>query len=276
MIQKNIFEMRDSEYNKQREFRIIIDLFFKPIFILDNSNPYDIVNNKLLATIEKVIDTHCFYSWKQRGHCLDTSDFKEKIGLHKLLDEINIITSLEYICNMIYLADMKLPASVELYRDKYELLKGNIDILLEHLNYEKHVFEKEEKVLLIPKNPMATSVAEISSEDTANAIFQYHHESLKGDLEAKRDILRRIAKEYETILNNPDPSILKSYCRDAKWALNNLDIRHNNMEKVFMRNLSHEELEKLYDALYELLLFCIQGQKKEMRIISEFKKKIES
>ena len=44
-----------------------------------------------------------------------------------------------------------------------------------------------------------------------------------------------------------------------------------------MRNLSHEELEKLYDALYELLLFCIQGQKKgHLQIISKFKKKVES
>lgn len=44
-----------------------------------------------------------------------------------------------------------------------------------------------------------------------------------------------------------------------------------------MRNLSHEELEKLYDALYELLLFCIQGQKKRTPANNiRIKKKVES
>ena len=38
----------------------------------------------------------------------------------------------------------------------------NIDILLDRLNYEKIIFENEQKVILVPKNPAATAVAEVT------------------------------------------------------------------------------------------------------------------
>lgn len=282
MIRKSIFEMRDSgEYDIQNEFDIISNLFNENILIWHNNDQYDFID-EYNTTIEQAIDVNCFCSWKQRGHSLNINDFKEKIGLYNTntSDEIGIITFLEYFSNMIYLVDVKLSSSVFCHTNKYELLKGNIDILLEHLNYEKHVFEEEEKVLLIPKNPMATSVAEISDEYTANAIFQYHHESLKGNLEAKSDILRRIATKYELLLNNPKNSNFKKYCDTAMNALNNLYIRHNNEKKDFFRNLREEdkkELEKQYDNLYEMILFCIQGQEKLIPAeheLSEFLKKV--
>ncbi len=43
--------------------------------------------------------------------------------------------------------------------------------------------------------------------------------------------------------------------------LNNLDIRHNNKDDKNKNNLvislKNDELEKWYDELYQLLLFCI-------------------
>lgn len=278
MIRKSIFEIRDSgEYDIHHEFDIISNLFNENILIW-RQNIIDQCN----TTIEQAIDVNCFCSWKQRGHSLNINDFKEKIGLYNTNTsvEIGIITFLEYFSNMIYLVDVKLPSSVFYRTNKYELLKGNINILLEHLNYEKHVFEKEEKVLLIPKNPMATSVAEMSPKDTANAIFQYHHESLKGNLEAKKDILRRIAIECESLDKTKNP--FESYRNTIQNALNNLHIRHNNMEgkhaKDFFRNLREEdkkELEKQYDNLYELLLFYIYSQKKLIPAETELSKFLE-
>ena len=135
-----------------------------------------------------------------------------------------------------------------------------MDLLLEHINYEKYIFDNEEKLILVPKNPAATAVAEISSQETAMAILKYHHALLKGQLEEKRKILLSIAHEYESLLSNGVDGF-NDYFTKAREMLNNLDIRHNNKEgkhkKDFIINMSTEELEKWYDELYQLLLFCV-------------------
>ena len=92
------------------------------------------------------------------------------------------------------------------------------------------------------------------------AILIYNHHTLKGDLETKRKLLYSIAKEYEPLLSKPIDGF-KDYFIKATSMLNNLDIRHNNKEgkhkNNLVINLENEELEKWYDELYQLLLFCV-------------------
>ena len=127
----------------------------------------------------------------------------------------------------------------------------NVILILEY--YENLIY-------LVPKNPSATAVAEISDEETAMAILMYNHRTLKGDLEAKRKILYSIAKEYEPLLSKPIDGF-KDYFVKATNMLNNLDIRHNNKKgkhkNNLVVNLKNDELEKWYDELYQLLLFCV-------------------
>jgi hypothetical protein len=109
------------------------------------------------------------------------------------------------------------------------------------------------------------------------AILMYHHASLKGQLEEKRDILRRIAKEYEPLLNKEIEGF-HDYFYKANNMLNNLDIRHNNTKgkhkNVLATSLSNEELENWYDELYQLLLFCvlIKDNKERKDKMTEFLK----
>lgn len=53
----------------------------------------------------------------------------------------------------------------------------------------------------------------------------------------------------------------RDYFVKANNMLNNLDIRHNNKDDKNKNNLvislKNDELEKWYDELYQLLLFCI-------------------
>ena len=116
------------------------------------------------------------------------------------------------------------------------------------------------KVILVPKDPAATAVAEIASKDVAFAILKYHHASLKGKIDEKRKLLLSIANEYEPLLNKQIDGF-KEYFDKATNMLNNMNIRHNNKsgknKKELIAQMSDEELESWYDELYQLLLFCI-------------------
>lgn len=273
-MRKNIFEILESKYNTFSEFVVIEQLFNSPLLI---DNRYYVNGNQ--TTIVNAVNNTCFYKWKQRGTCLTAEDMMKKLdltGLKALADE-GKICKLEYICNMVYLVNTNLfsPQFTKTY--EFFMFEQNIKILLEHLNYEEHVFDEDEKVILIPKNPAATAVAEISSEDTAMAILMYHHASLEGKLAEKKDILRRIAQEYEPTLDKPIEGFT-DYFKTANNMLNNLDIRHNNRDgknkKELVLNLTDLELENWYDELYQLLLFCvlIKDNKERKDNMSEFLK----
>lgn len=279
-MRKNIFEILESKYDIEKEFNVINGLFSKPSIVA-----YANYDQGQLVPIELAINSTCFYSWKQRCGCVCLNDMREKLDIDKrnYSNRDDMIICLEYFCNIIHLANTKLYYNSFHIQNSYQktqqliILEDNIDLLLSHLNYEKHIFEVEEKVIIIPKNPAATAVAEISSEDTAMAILIYHHASLKGQLEEKRDILRRIAKEYEPLLDKGIDGF-SDYFDKATNMLNNLDIRHNNKagkkKNALAINLSDEELENWYDELYQLLLFCvlIKDNKERKDKVAEFLK----
>ena len=118
----------------------------------------------------------------------------------------------------------------------------------------------EEEVKEEVIDPIQDENIEISDEETAMAILRYNHHTLKGDLETKRHLLNSIAREYEPLLNNPIEGYI-DFFKKTNGLLNNLHIRHNNIESVDNKNLvidiDDKTLEHWYDELYQLLLFCV-------------------
>ena len=265
MTRKNIFEKLKDHYNPQEEFSVILHLF-KENTLRRFSYLADIKD----LTIEQAIDNDVLFLWKQRGCCLNTHDIKKRLCILDCNTSIleNMILCLEYMSNMIYLANMKLLQPTYTKTKEFVILEENLNILLEHPHYKKIVFDDEEKVILVPKDPAAIAVAEISSDDVAFAIMKYHHASLKGNLNEKRRLLVSIANEYEPLLEKPIDGFYE-YIRDAKNMLNNAHIRHNNKEgsdrKELIANMSDEELEHWYDELYQLLLFCVLAKDNKER-----------
>ncbi len=284
MTRKNIFEILEEQYNISKEFDKITTLFNTPLI----QHTYEIGYSQRRReeyTLEQIIDID-FYKWRGRGTCISYKNMREELGIDNLIRKNTknageILHCLEYYenINSFFIKKIcpRLLCNEYSLRNEWEILIKNICILLDHLNYEKVILEEEEKVILIPKNPAATAVAEISSEDTAMAILMYHHTSLKGQLAEKKDILRRIAQEYEPILDKPIEGYT-DYFKTAANMLNNLDIRHNNKagknKNALATNLSDEKLENWYDELYQLLLFCvlIKDNKKRKDKMSEFLK----
>lgn len=267
MTRKNIFEILEEKYDIKEEFIKIFNLFNNMKFL----RTLPLTFQQDVYTIEKLADD-IFVQWKQRGSCLNCEEIKRKINLSKDFDNFeNIINHLEYYLNIIHLIEHKTDKIAQLPLrgcSEYWMMTENINILIEHLNYKKIVFDDEEKVILVPKDPAAIAVAEISSDDVAFAIMKYHHASLKGNLNEKRRLLVSIANEYEPLLEKPIDGFYE-YIKDAKNMLNNAHIRHNNKEgsdrKELIANMSDEELEHWYDELYQLLLFCVLAKDNKER-----------
>ncbi len=259
MTRKNIFEILEEKYDIEEEIRKISNLFNNMKFM--KTNPLNFQSE--LYTIEKLVDD-VFSHWKQRGSCLNCAEMKDKLHLMQNFSDFdNIINALEYYSNILYIVEYKIdkPVSLPLRGcEEYKMLLENIDILIDQLHYKKQTFEEEDKVILVPKDPAATAVAEISSKDVAFAILKYHHASLKGQIEEKRKLLLSIANEYEPLLNKPIAGF-KEYFDKATNMLNNMNIRHNNKsgknKKELVAQMGDDELESWYDELYQLLLFCV-------------------
>lgn len=260
MSRKNIFEVLNNNYDIAQEIDKITELF--------NSNMvsyFDGSYKRCTTTIEIIFNSIILPNWKQRGTLLSLDEMKENLNIPDYFEDeswwsINdAINLLEIYDNIAYLIHKKLNTEYQL-DNRFNLLIENIHILLDHLHYEHKIFEDEEKVILIPKNPAATAVAEISDEETAMAILIYNHHTLKGDLETKRHLLNSIAREYEPLLNNPIEGYI-DFFKKTNGLLNNLHIRHNNIESVDNKNLvidiDDKTLEHWYDELYQLLLFCV-------------------
>lgn len=253
---KSIFEILEDKYDFNKEFKKISALFHSNI----------IYHTGYGYSVEIAVNS-VFHEWKGRGSCINCPDMRQEIGIDAILkqNEISpddIILCLEYYVNILNIFTTKwLPASQEYsVNSNLSLLQANIDLLLEHMNFMKHDLEEEEKILLLPKDPAAISVAETAPKDIAFAILKYNHASLKGQLEEKRRLLQSIANEYEALLNNP-PTGFGEYFKTVKGLLNNLNIRHNNKagknKNDLVINASPKALENNYDELYQMLLFCV-------------------
>lgn len=278
MTRKNIFELLKEKYNIEHEMNKITTLFNSQIFKHIDSYTY----KQTIYTIENIVDNRLLFAWKQRNCCLSCNEIRAKLNLEYEYSKLdNVILILEYYENLIYLVDRHISFNKINYQifQEYFMLKENIANLLDYINYEIHTIEKEEKVLIVPKNPSTTAVAEISDEETAMAILMYNHHTLKGDLERKRQLLNLIQRTYEPLLKSPIEGY-KDFYEKTNQLLNNLHIRHNNLEEVNNKNLviniNDKTLEHWYDELYQLLLFCvlIDDNLKRKKEAGEFLKQI--
>ncbi len=81
------------------------------------------------------------------------------------------------------------------------------------------------------KDAGVTAVADIVEPALEDAIVEYNHYLLKGEIEKKKSILKRIADALEPKRSELD-QINKSFTSDLFFMVNNMNIRHNNCDKT--------------------------------------------
>lgn len=221
-------------------------------------------------TLFRFIDAFCFDDWAAKGRCLDLQDFFETLGIDELdyyfpreLDDLLIF--IEILYNFWYLAENYIishKTEFELY-DTSDVLKTLMDECLSEYNQRAYYFPEEEKCIIAEDSPQVTAAAEATEPEIALDIVRYNHRQLAGDVAKKKAILKTLG-DYLEGRKREITDINSALYNTITGALNNLNIRHNNIapeNKSYyheaVADMPQEELEQHYDDLYQLILLAI-------------------
>ena len=274
-MRNNVFEILMQEVNVKDELNKIIEVFENNVIIRSEGyEGFDVVTYDV-DTIE-MINVNCFCQWKNRCCCWDYNDMKEKLHIDDILTHNgsnvhDIIIVFEFVFNMLNLLDNKKKEHTPsneyelefcIFTEQYYMLKGNCNSLLDKLNLKATYFGDEEKVIITEKSAQVTAVAEIVNEDLVKPVIEYNHHTLKGNIEAKKDILLKLYEPLE-----PERKKMKQVGLKLEGDLfdmfNKFNLRHNNVTESGnyyiqkIANMPIEELEDWYDEIYQMCLLCI-------------------
>lgn len=161
------------------------------------------------------------------------------------------------------------------------IIKTQIERVISSLGYKFIVID--DRQIIVENNVFANeasqAVTEFADIKEALSILEYNHFSNKGNIERKKEILKKIAdllEPWRKPLNKSSElkDLLKAN-NDKIQALeklfymyNKFNIRHNNEDQM-LTGLSNQEIESWYDKIYTMSLFVILG-KDVAQILADF------
>jgi len=203
----------------------------------------------------------------------------------RLISQVaRFFTLIEIIYNFWNLAfgDLEKGTNGLLWSGNFFHLQDVMDDILRQYNYTAYIPEDDECVLVIEDKPEVTATAEIVPETLALDIIRYNHRLLKGNINAKKSILLKLASELE-----PRRKELQELDKDLTsnifFMLNNMNIRHNNQNinepskyKKYVAEIDNQHLEDWYDELYQMMLLALLllDNIERQKSIDELKEKV--
>lgn len=216
------------------------------------------------CTLNLCID-QCFLDFDIRKNALSLSDFETANDLRFEMtryseDEDYLISFCEFCINMC--AEVGRHSTMNV-KKATTTIRNQVKYIIEKLGYT--VCEDENKIIFfVPKDSAATSVSELTiipAQDSYKVIF-YNHHSMKGDIERKKEIIRRLGDLLEPMRKELH-SVNSSLEDLIFFSLNSCNIRHNNIDpqdkgkyKKFIAEMTQEGIESVYDELYQMILLA--------------------
>lgn len=285
---RSMYDILNKSINYGNEYEKLWNMVFTGTYYKCNSHSYS-----LLDIFDKII-----VNWKYKGTKCSSKEVMEELELQEhpnIAIEEAILKLCDFIVNIrafLIFEKEKIdkeaeeadeynrycPSGEEVIVPKRIYAKDKIMIdlvyeLLNSLNYE--IITKEEyQCFIIKKNTDAEETAKVvENEDISTKILQYNDYTIVNDKEAKRTILKHLADYFEQ-----QKEEIKKYNtsleKNISFALNNFNIRHNNIagnnQNDFMRNITESETIKLYDKVYFLMLIAFR-----IAALKDFEKDIE-
>lgn len=252
MARKNLYDVLDGwTISYRREFVRLLELFTKEICI------YSGYGQRI--TLASYVESY-FRTLPVRKTMINVTEFLEEIMPRT--DPIELDGLLLFCEGLMALLPID-KVSDEDAKNQRNAILDNIYCICEKTNHKVIVKENGASVI-IEDNKYVTQVVQLIDDSVlCMDILDYCHFSKKGHVEDKRTVLASIGQYVEPIINALKKSVYSQLADDASFLLNNLHIRHNNIEgknaNVLLNKLSNEELEEWYDSTYNTLLMVIMA-----------------
>ena len=263
-IEEHYLTEKTEEKKEERMSRIPFSQVLKNAHV-DIRKEYDRLYNMFYCgdvTLKQFCENH-FMEIPVRGRCTSLNDFDHtyNFNFQEYEGEIDydyLISFCEYSYNLLNHFEQK-KSFVDLTVKNY---LRQVEKVIEAIGYMAN--KKGNVTDFVPKDQAAISVAEIIDPNLSYKVIEYNHYSMKGDLERKKTILLALADKLEP-MNKKDSDlekIDKALKSDLFSLINNMNIRHNNVDKngkaykEFVANMSKDELENWYDEIYQMCLLA--------------------
>jgi len=259
MTRKSFFESMNREINLQQEYYKLERM------VCEESIPDD------RRTLNEILEKG-FRNWKRKSNYTSFDELRNSFGFRvdltnryaptyfvRVVDENAFFSYCEMLMNVI---------TGTLAVD-YTPCKRQVLHILETIRADlaklNHMFAKTEdgEWSIVQCDAAASSAADLVPLEVGQAIIQYNHYLLRGDIEKKRNLLKIIADELE-----PKRPHLKEVNKGVEvnlfFLFNKMSIRHNNRDagdkehfNPVLVKLSNKEVEDWYDDTYQLALYAI-------------------
>ncbi len=219
-----------------------------------------------------------FLKWEKRSNYTSYEELRNQIGF-SMTNPPNSIGMKDYI---IY-SEMLLNLINGLWKERYEFLYDIIDAVGNTIEatIQKSGMKIEiinDEIMIVVNNVNAIEVAG-KVPSLSECLIEYNQYLLKGNINRKKEILKQIADELE-----PRRKELESYCKSMSdsffYMVNNMDIRHNNVDpsdskkyNPYFASMTANQKEEVYDTAYEesLGLFMMLEHQNRKKLIDKWK-----
>ena len=215
---------------------------------------------------EKSLNDIISYNFKYypfRGTCLTLDEFNKKYDFNfqmfpKKFGIDYLINFCEYIYNLLLYFD----CSNSFNRLNKNFYFQHILRLIEMIGYMEST--EDGFTIFVPKDNVAIAVSEspLIPDEVSYKVIAYHHHSMKGDLEAKKETIRKLADLLEPKRENLKNQN-KQLANDLFCMFNKMNIRHNNCDPSdrgkyykYIAEMSPEDLETWYDEIFQMCLLA--------------------
>ena len=149
--------------------------------------------------------------------------------------------------------------------DKLVEIRRLIEIDLDKLNLDYKFIKTEIGIAatIFPKDELLEEVVGTSKSDLAQLLIKYKALRMEGNIKGKEELLTSISKHIEPLLkDNELKSNNKRLFDNVGFLLNNLNVRHNNIEanNVEFFNKTMKNRERWLDDLFLLVLLVIKSK----------------
>lgn len=247
MTRKHLAEiLEEADISPLLEYQRLYHLFYRHSWKIPRSNKS--------MTLKDICEAE-FKNMPFRGTCLSLKDFD---NTHSIFfnwdpDDFDIdylILFCEYTYNFLFNIQNKAKNYCYPQQNYIREYIEQLSKVLEIIHYS--IIKKDVLFLIVMKSQEAVATAEISDSRLSYNILEYNHHSLKGDLARKLSILKQLADDIEP--RRKDLQSINSSMADVLFQLLQKFVRHNNSDNIVIANMSNEELESVYDDIYQMWL----------------------